>query len=294
MGDFAADVLFKYWTAKDIETAIGKVLTDLKHDREVLESWRVLYQLLCSTNVEFAFNTKDLVALCLDYIKQSELKAHLVLVAKVLVSVIEKGNLSDVKDDLSRFLLDVQTSIICQSDTNQQHDGYLLDYETSTSVLSEILPASIKAGLLFDNTASTSLKVVQAMIESRNEKSIVRAAGFVQGTLSSMDAESLHLVFQSIRTLFHPEDNIGTSKIIGNHPGLTALCSLADVLFSDNVLTGQASWFLECVHRFVFNPVTLNRKRGQYLLKRYVDFTGASNSKNAVMFNDFFIVRSTT
>ena len=288
MGDVGENILAKYWSTEAIESAIEKVVTELELNSEWAESWRVLYQLLCNIDKDITFSSKRLANLCLCYIKHSSAKAHLVLVSKVLVSVIEKGNLFEVNQDLKNFLCDVQSSIIRQSDTNQQHDGCVLDYETATAILSQILPASIKRSLFVDDSGSNAIKVIQSMIESKNEKSIVRAASFVHDTLIGTDSESLRLVFQSVRTLFHPDENIGANKM-GNHAGLTALCSLAEVLFCDTVLS-QQDWFLQCVQRFIFNPVALNRKRSQYLLKRYVDFAAADPGK-AALFDDFFLVR---
>ncbi len=284
MGDIFADILIKYGAEDSIEIAITRLLNELQNDGNLSESWRLLHTILCKAN-DVKYDTNQVISVCLKYLRESENHTHLTVACNVLVQVLEKGNWTAQKDELKVFLNQIQSSITGNiSDTHQNQNVCSLDQETCTMVLSQILPTATKVGLIEANQDESSItKLVQAMIESKNEKSIIRAAAFIQDPLL-IDKNGRRLAFRSIETLFHPDED-ATS---GNHHGLTALCGVADVLFSDEALLAQEeNWFLCSVKRLISHPVALNRKRAQYLLKRYVDVAA---SEKADLFTDFFLV----
>jgi hypothetical protein len=69
-------------------------------------------------------------------------------------------------------------------------------------------------------------------------------------------------VCKSIQKLFEAEEDLDK---ISNHPGLTALCSIADILFSKTLKHNvfQETWFHRGIQRGLCDPAALNRKRAQ-------------------------------
>lgn len=282
MSDPGSDILVKYGTVSSIVSAVEKLVCELERDIELAESWKLLLHILCNAKEsDVTLDCNRILRLCLCYMNHPGIRAHS-LVVQILVLLIESRNTTEA-EELQLFLRHLQSSIMSQVDANHHHSsGLLIDYEVATSVLSQLLPSLIKAGFTKGEQPSPN-KLIQAMILSKNEKSIIRGLSLLQEP-AVLKETSLHSIFQFIRTLFRSEDDVPG----GNHPGLTALCIAADILFSDRTLLAeQEEWFLRYAQQFVSHPVALNRKRAQYLLKRYVDFAVPDKAE---LFNDYFLV----
>ncbi|KZS02969.1 putative Methyltransferase TARBP1 [Daphnia magna] len=284
MGEDISFVL-SFVREKSLEEAIEKVLGELRASADPVRNWKVLHLLLSSAGKSVKINTKDIVNTCLSHLKKQDNSAQARIICKILIIISEKAEKVDFENELEAFLEDLQLNIIRQSNTHQQHDECTIDYQTATTILSLTLPTFVKTGMLQNQTRL--LEVFPAMIQSRNENSIVEALAFMLPAV--IHYESLfETVCNSIQELFESED--GLDKL-SNHPGLTALCSIGDILFSKNIQHAvlQETWFHRAIQRGLSNPAALNRKRSQYLLKRYVDATDA----NVNLFNDFILVMET-
>ncbi len=279
-------VILSYVNSASLEQAVKKVLDELKLNCDLVRNWKVLHHLLNSANQNgFKIDAKEVVSVCLLYLKKQDPGVQLRLICQILITLVEKVERSEVAEELDSFLEDVQSNIILQSNVHQQHDDCTIDYQTATAVLSLTLPMFVKAGIV--KNQAKILEVIPAMIQSRNENSIVEALAIILPSV--IHFESLfEIVCQSIQILFETKEDV---EKLANHPGLTALCSIADILFSNNLKHSvlQETWFHDAIQNGLSNPAALNRKRSQYLLKRFVDAT----DENVGLFNDFFLVMET-
>lgn len=270
---------------KSLEEAVEKVLDELRSGTDLVRNWKALHLLLNSAGKNVKINAKDIVSACLLHFKKPDVSAQARVICKILIILCEKAEKVEFEDELEAFLEDLQLNIIHQSNTHQQHDDCVIDYQTATTVLSLILPTLVKIGMLKNKTKL--IEVIPAMIQSGNENSIVEALAFMLPAV--IHYESLfETVCKYIQRLFEAQDSLDK---LANHPGLTALCSIGDIIFSKNIQHTilQETWFHSAIQRGLSNPAALNRKRSQYLLKRYVDATDA----NVNLFNDFFLVMET-
>lgn len=278
-------ILLSYVSEESLESAINKVLNELKTNPGLVHPWKALHFLLNSAEKGVKFNVKEIVNICLSSLNKRDPSSQTRLVCKILIGLIEKGDKSEIEDELESFLEEIQSNIIFQSNAHQLHDNCSLDYQTATTVLSLTLPTFIKFGLL--KKPARLLEVIPAMIQSRNETSIVEALAFVLPSVIHIQS-LFEVVCKSIKILFESEDEL---EKLSNHPGLTALCSIGDLLFTKTFehKVFEDDWFHQGIQRGLSNPAALNRKRSQYLLKRYVDAT----DENVDLFNDFFLVMET-
>ena len=284
MGDDVSSVL-SYINAESREKAITTVLGDLKLNSDLTTNWKILYHLLSSVGQIQQVSSSDIVEVCLTCLNRRDPTVSTRLVCQILITLIEKVELDEIEPKLSGFLEDVQSNIIWQCNLHQMHDNCGMDYQTATTVFSLVLPTFVKHNLI--KNPSRLFEVLPAMIHSRNENSIVEALVFVLPSV--IHHESLfQVVCQSVQSLFESEEELDK---LSNHPGLTALCSIGDFLFSGtfNHKVFRETWFQQAIQRGLSNPAALNRKRAQYLLKRYVDAT----AENVQLFNDFFLVMET-
>ena len=280
----------EFVTKESLGAAVVKILMQLRIDSEQDESWKCLHSLLAidSLDVEKVIDVKEVLELCISYlIKPDSTCPHTRIVTNIIILLIEKCS-ATFKDDavFKSFLQDVEASIICQSNANQLHDNCKLNYETATTTMSLLLPTIMKANLSQDSSHKT-IQVIRAMVDSKNEKSIVEALAFMLPCIINQDQTHFQSVCESIQQLFQVEQDK-----LGNCPGLVALCSIADILFSNSYQhrVFEDQWFLQNTKRGLGSLVGLNRKRCQYLLKRYVDST---NQPQVELFYDFFLILET-
>ena len=284
MGEDVLNVL-NYVNGDSLEQAVVKVLDELKINCDLIQNWKVLLHLLNSVDSSIKINAKEIVGVCLLYLKKRDPGIQIRLICEILITLLEKAEKNEVEEELDSFLEDLQTNIIRQSNAHQLHDDCTIDYQTATTVLSLTIPTFVKTGIV--KNQARLLEVIPAMIQSRNENSIVEALAFVLPSV--IHFESLFgVVCKSIETLFEIKEDV---EKLANHPGLTALCSIGDILFSKTFKHSvfQDTWFHNAIQDGLSNPAALNRKRSQYLLKRYVDAT----DEHVDLFNDFFLVMET-
>ena len=278
--------VIEYITNESLEAGVTKVMVQLKADCEQQDKWKSLYRLI-ESNDKLSIDAKQILELCICYLtKPDSVHCHARIVNKILVHLIENVVISeDSALCIQSFLHDVETSIICQSNTNQLHENCKLDYETATTTMSLLLPSIIKANLLQDS--HKTVKVIKAMVNSRNEKSLVEALAFMLPCIINLDQTHFQSVCESIQQLFQAEKDK-----LDNCPGLVALCSIADILFSNSYQhkVFEDDWFLKSIQKGLSSLVGLNRKRCQYLLKRYVDST---SQQQVELFDDFFLILET-
>ena len=284
MGEDVLNVL-NYVNGDSLEQAVVKVLDELKINCDLIQNWKVLLHLLNSVDSSIKINAKEVVGVCLLYLKKRDPGIQIRLICEILITLLEKAEKTEVEEELDSFLEDLQSNIIRQSNAHQLHDDCTIDYQTATTVLSLTIPTFVKTGIV--KNQARLLEVIPAMIQSRNENSIVEALAFVLPSV--IHFESLFgVVCKSIETLFEIKEDV---EKLANHPGLTALCSIGDILFSKTFKHSvfQDTWFHNAIQDGLSNPAALNRKRSQYLLKRYVDAT----DEHVDLFNDFFLVMET-
>lgn len=267
------------------ERAIASIVNKLKLSFDNITHWKVLHHLLSNLKEDSKVNVKEIVAVCLLSLKQGDPRKYVRLACEVLITLVARVKQSDTEKELEIFMEDVQSNIIIQSNALQSHDNCTIDYQTATTVLSLTLPTFVKSGLL--NKYEKLFEVIPAMIQSKNENSIVQALAFILPSVIHMKP-MFNTVWGSIQNLFTEDENFDK---VSNHLGLTALCSISDILFSDTYLSSalKDEWFLNGTRSGLSNATALNRKRAQYLLKRYVD----STNQDLSLFNDFFLIMET-
>ena len=242
--------VLNFVSVKSLEEAIEKVVDEIKSSTDLIHNWTVLHQLLKSVAKDVKIMAKDIVNICLQHLKkQDTCIVQTRFICKILIVLVEKTEKEEFEKELETFLDYLQFNIIRQSNAHQLHDDCAIDYQTATTVLSLTFPTFVKVGLLKNPTKL--LEVISAMIQSKNENSIVESLAFM---LTSV----IHY-----ESMFETDEDLDK---ISNHPGLTALCSIADILFSKtfkhNVF--QETWFHHGIQRGLSNPAALNRKRSQY------------------------------
>ena len=284
MGEDVLNVL-NYVNGDSLEQAVVKVLDELKINCDLIQNWKVLLHLLNSVDSSIKINAKEVVGVCLLYLKKRDPGIQIRLICEILITLLEKAEKTEVEEELDSFLEDLQSNIIRQSNAHQLHDDCTIDYQTATTVLSLTIPTFVKTGIV--KNQARLLEVIPAMIQSRNENSIVEALAFVLPSVIHFES-IFGVVCKSIETLFEIKEDV---EKLANHPGLTALCSIGDILFSKTFEHSvfQDTWFHNAIQDGLSNPAALNRKRSQYLLKRYVDAT----DEHVDLFNDFFLVMET-
>ena len=284
MGEDVLNVL-NYVNGDSLEQAVVKVLDELKINCDLIQNWKVLLHLLNSVDSSIKINAKEIVGVCLLYLKKRDPGIQIRLICEILITLLEKAEKNEVEEELDSFLEDLQSNIIRQSNAHQLHDDCTIDYQTATTVLSLTIPTFVKTGIV--KNQARLLEVIPAMIQSRNENSIVEALAFVLPSVIHFES-IFGVVCKSIETLFEIKEDV---EKLANHPGLTALCSIGDILFSKTFKHSvfQDTWFHNAIQNGLSNPAALNRKRSQYLLKRYVDAT----DEHVDLFNDFFLVMET-
>lgn len=276
-----------HFPASSFAEALSKVCSDLKTNPGDSNRWRSLHYILLNSNQDCTFDPTAVLKLCLEYFENPDATGgDARLVSEILVVLIDKYCSEELKPELIKFLKSIQSLIVMQMKTNLHADAMNPGlYKSASIVFSRILPSAINADLVKETKSIED--VVISMINSKSEKAIVEALVYVFPTIAN-NTTSLELVFRSIKQLFDDDNEKYTTS---NHPGLTALCSIADILFSKetSLIRDNEEWFCKSVQREISNSVALNRKRSQYLLKRYADFF----PEKAHLFSEFFLIVET-
>jgi len=206
-------------------------------------------------------------------------------VSEVLNRICDHANFDEYRNEFTQLLHDLQLSIIHHLKYTQKTQGPFYEYRTATVTLSSILPSAVRVGLIADS--NILIEIITLMVRTKSEVCVVEALSNMFPHIASLKTVSWDSIYEAVKHLF---ENDAEDYKTANHPGYT-LCAMADLIFSKdihNILEEQ--WFLSGIRCGLSNPVALNRKRSQYLLKRYVD---ARSSGNPGVFFDIFLLLET-
>ena len=266
-----------------------KALNQTVHQLQTQESdnWSGLFQLIGKLiENQINFDARSIFALCKDYLEKQQSEKNVRLVSEVLNRICDHVNFDEYRNEFTQLLNDLQLSVIHHLKHTQKTQGPLYEYRTATVTLSSVLPSAVRVGLIADS--NTLIEIITLMVRTKSEVCVVEALSNMFPHIASTKAVSWDAIYEAVKHLFQ---NDAEDYKTANHPGYTALCAMADLIFSqDTRHILEEQWFLNGIRCGLSNPVALNRKRSQYLLKRYVD---ARISSNPGVFFDIFLLLET-
>lgn len=224
--------------------AIDEALNLLNSNGKDFKTWTVLEELLQSfKNVnETIIDPGRILQVCQNHLKTSD--EHPVrIISKILILLVEKCDISTIKHELELLVSGLQSTIMCQSSSTHSDEGFQ-EYRTACTILSLILPTFVKADIV--KNPSSLIGVVEALVLSKDEKSIVEGLSFMLPALIPVSGDlgvSFTTVCQSVQKLFETKD---PDYQTGIHPGYVSLCCLADILFCSTLQHSilHEPWFL--------------------------------------------------